>query len=217
MSNLCWDFIFKDAAALKDTLTAVGILVGGWWTYARFIRARVEETALDIDLSYATAAYTANRWLIFLNVILKNQGKVKLRAREKTNMAYDHGSMDGKEHVYTYGLGLKIRKIPTGLTKNCWVDWYGDSGLEALLPEINLLKGYVKGEQRTDFWMEPGESYTLSAPVILEAGSYLAMATFIGSNEEDEEFWQRVFLIQVPGADSAIVAGNQSKDVPKQE
>jgi len=210
MSNLCWEFVFKAATALKDTLTALGIIVGGWWTYTRFIRARVDETALDIDLTYSTVDYKTGNRLTFLNVVLKNLGKVKLRARERMNVAYDHRATDGKEHVYKFGLGVKIRKIPTNLSSPSWLDWYGNSALESTLQEINLLKGYVKSEHQTDFWMEPGESYSLAAPIILEDGSYLAMVTFIGVSKKDDEFWQRMFLIQVPGTNSATMQGTNS-------
>ena len=213
MPDLFWEFIFKDATALKDTLTALGIVVGGWWTYTRFIRGRLDETALDIDLTYSTVDYKADDRLTFLNVIIKNQGKVKLRARERINPAYDHRSTDGIEHVYRFGLGVKIRKIPSDLSSNCWLDWYGDPELESALQEINLLKGYVKGEHQTDFWMEPGESYTLAAPVILADGSYLAMVTFIGASKKDDEFWQRIFLIQVPSTNCAVAQGSNPQVV----
>ena len=44
---------------------------------------------------------------------------------------------------------------------------------------------------------EPGERYHLGAGVVLEAGTYLAMVTFVG-DRDDQQFWRRGFLVTVP-------------------
>ncbi|HTP66677.1 MAG TPA: hypothetical protein VMJ66_14895 [Geobacteraceae bacterium] len=205
MPDMNWDF-FKAATAIKDIVTAVGICAGGLWAYIRFILGRDKETALDIDLNYSTVAYGSDAWITFIDIILKNVGKVQLRAREK-KPAYDHNY--GVEHRHEYGFGLTLRRIPDNLAVNSWVDWFGDSTWGKTLPEVNLLKGYVKSvedELQTDFWMEPGECYSFAAPHILAAGSYLALVTFVGISEKTDEFWQREFLIQVPSPNPATDA-----------
>ena len=50
---------------------------------------------------------------------------------------------------------------------------------------------------KTDFRLEPSESYHLSVGVILQAGVYLAMVTFVGQGSDDE-FWRRLFIVQIP-------------------
>jgi hypothetical protein len=85
--------------------------------------------------------------------------------------------------------------------------------------EINLATGYYEVERDskglltkvTDFWMEPGESYSLGVPLILGKGCYLAKVTFIGEAEDDSEFWQRLFLVRVPNASDVSAVINQPK------
>jgi hypothetical protein len=197
-----WDF-YKTATAFKDIMTPLGVLGGGLWAYFRFRIQRDKETALAIDLTYTTAEYGSDTWLTLIDIGLNNKGKVQVKARE-SEPAYDHEY--GVEHRHEYGFGLKFRKIPSNLNVNSWVDWFGDVDWEESLPEVNLLKGYVKSagdKLQTDFWMEPGECYSFAAPYILGAGLYLALVTFVGSSDKVDELWQREFLIQVPCTNTA--------------
>jgi len=137
--------------------------------------------AVTIDLAYTTDDYGGNRYLTLIEIGLKNQGKVRLDARR---CPYEHPK-EGPEHNYKHGCSLKIREVPNIPGEGVHLDWFSD------LPsrgwgkpiELNALSGYVKGVRRawgrtaknqTDFWMEPGESYTLAVPVFLKAGNYFA-------------------------------------------
>ncbi len=203
MSEIDWDLISKIAAPLKDYVTSFGILTGGVWALFRFRIWREQETALSIDLAYETVKYKHDDMLTFIDVHLHNKGKVQLRALA-VEPAYDIDCADVScaKHRYEYGLGLKIRRVPGNLKAvDFKADWFGNSGWREAEQEVNLLQGYVKCVDRklqTDFWMEPGESYSLAASLVLTEGTYIALVTFIGSSGKIDEFWQRFFLIQVP-------------------
>jgi len=55
---------------------------------------------------------------------------------------------------------------------------------------------------KTSYWMEPSECSHAGVGIMLQAGVYLAMVTFVGQNGKDE-FWRRLFLVRVPEPDSS--------------
>jgi hypothetical protein len=59
------------------------------------------------------------------------------------------------------------------------------------------------------FWLEPDETYHVGAALVLEAGTLLALVTFVG-DASDEDFWRRTFVIQVPSQGSAVLSAAQS-------
>jgi hypothetical protein len=103
-----------------------------------------------------------------------------------------------------YGGDLLVRQIPSGASAGTQVRWFGMPSAKSPLSgdmEADLLDEYLDNGG-TDFWMEPGESYHVSAAIVLNPGSYLVMVTFVGQ-ASDEEFWRRMFLVQVPTLTSA--------------
>lgn len=195
--------------AIERGVTAGGILAGGIWTYQHFIRRREHETALQIDLIAATEPYEGDKWLTFVDVRLTNKGRVKVVARKKQLLAYDdRKGPDCIGQKFNYGLDLQLWQVPSGYQAGEWINWSDavPSETPTEVQEINLATGYYKiPEQKehcaprkeTDFWMEPGESYSLGVPLVLGKGYYLAKVTFIGE-AGDHEFWQRLFLVRVP-------------------
>jgi len=181
------------AEAIQNWTAAVALFVGGGWALYRFGVRRESETALSIDLTYASAAYSALH-LVSFDVVVANKGAVRLGAKRKQGTAYE----DDVE-VLANSVDLLLRRIPSDLPVDSQVGWFVAPNTRSPQPEdleFDLAAEYAIRSE-TDFWMEPGESYHVGACVILEEGAYLAMVTFVG-DRSDAEFWRRVFLIQVP-------------------
>jgi hypothetical protein len=180
--------------AVENWATALGIIVGGGWAYYRFGLRREKETALAIDLAHTCTTYETGKYLVFFDVTLTNKGSVRVTAKRKQLPAYSDSS-----ETLNYGGDLLVRQIPSGASAGTQVRWFREPSAKSPLPgdiEADLLDEYLDNCE-TDFWMEPGESYHVSAAMVLNPGSYLAMVTFVGQ-ASDEEFWRRVFLVQVP-------------------
>ena len=186
------------AQAVQNWATAIAVLVGGVWAYYRFGIKRESETALAIDLAHTSVSYDAN-FLVFFDVCLQNKGAVRLGAKRNRRYAYEDNT-----EALAYAVDLLLRPVPSGSAPGSRIGWFAnetDKSPRSSDIELDLGAEYeIDGE--TDFWMEPGESYHLGAGVVLAAGSYLAMVTFVG-DRSDEEFWRRVFLVQVPNPPGA--------------
>jgi hypothetical protein len=160
--------------------------VGGATSYSR---ERLG-SALEIDLHSTFKTLGTQQLFAFIEVQLTNKGKVKLGAKNRqSSPAYSD-----KVEQLRYSGSLKLKKIKAHAASAKWIDWFNDSSFEDASDEINLLHEYENPEQGTDFWMEPGEVYTLGVPLTLTPGIYLAKVTFIGSRS-NEEFWSRVMMI----------------------
>ena len=181
------------AQAVQNWATAIAILVGGAWAYYRFGIKRESETALAIDLAHSIVPYGSN-YLVVFDVCLENKGLVRLGAKRNRLDAYeDHAE------VLAYSVNLLLRPVPPSLIPGSRIGWFDSETDKSPRPddvELDLVAEYeIDGE--TDFWMEPGENYHVGATVVLSAGEYLAMVTFVG-DRSDSEFWRRMFLVQVP-------------------
>ena len=181
------------ADVVQKSATAIAVLVGGIWAYYRFGIKRESETALAIDLTHSSVSYQRD-WLVFLDVCIENKGAVRLGAKRRRKPAYE----DESEQI-AYAADLLLRPVPPGSAPGSQVRWFADDTDTSPHPgdiEVDLVAEYVIGGE-TDFWMEPRETYHLGAAVVLPGGSYLVMMTFVG-DRSDEDFWRRMFLVQVP-------------------
>lgn len=179
--------------SVRNWATTAALVVGGVWAYYRFGLKRERETALAIEMSYRSVCHDANH-LVFFDVCLENKGAVKLGAKRNRNPAY----VDDMEQL-AYAVDLLVRPVPCNSPLGSRIGWFTNGTDRSPHPgdvEIDLVAEYqINGE--TDFWMEPAESYHVGAGVVLAAGSYLAVVTFVG-DQSDLEFWRRMFLVQVP-------------------
>jgi hypothetical protein len=205
-------------AAAHDVIVGLAALVGGLWVILRLKRERTDEDALSIEVSSTTSPY-GSEFSVFFDIRLHNVGKTKIQAkpsRAKAEYAYDDSV---EKLLYSGSLQLQrvvITAVPAG---GRVLDWFDKSGrLEAVpdLPEMNLLSCYEdpNNDNRVDFWMEPGEIYSVGASVILPAGLYLAKITFIASRS-DRNFWTRMIQLHIPkasncGPDDSVLPLRQS-------
>ena len=174
--------------------TTAGIVVGGGWAIYRFGLRRERETALGISLTVKTLPYPTGRFIASFNVSLTNRGAVKVGAQPKRQPAYE----DASEKL-RYAASVLLRQVPADLASASVVRWFPDTGGKSPREgdiELDLLNEY-EIDGKTDFWMEPGETVESSASVVLEAGTYLALVTFIGGNTKDD-FWRRLDVVQIP-------------------
>jgi hypothetical protein len=190
-----WDVLPKAAEAWAKTL---GIVAGGAWVLYKFGLKREGQTAVDIeDIKYHYVPYGA-RYLVFVDVTIRNKGSVRVKARSRRRPAY----RDATETL-AYSADLRLRRIPEGLLTRGQIGWFSEPEIASPAEsdiEADLLAEYVlKG--KTDFFMEPSEVCHIGATVVMEAGTYLGMVTFIGA-AGDHEFWRRPFTVEVPSNSS---------------
>jgi hypothetical protein len=122
--------------------------------------------------------------------------KLQARVRRDQGLAY-HDSLEKLK--YSASLDIKeVRDLGDGACRQ--LDWFQSPYLRAVrgLPEVNLLSEYENPDldSRVEFWMEPGETYRLCAPVALPAGSYIAKVTFVGTRRG--EFWSTLTAVTIP-------------------
>ena len=185
---------------IAAAIVSVAAIIGGLWALRRYLIERTDEEAVVIEINSNCTLYGSD-YLVLVDVILTNKGHTKVQAKYKRNKgwAYD----DGVEKLRHSG-SLQIKAIRDWASLNDrHLDWFKSPLLEPVdrLPEVNLLTEYEDPLQnnRIDFWMEPDETYHLGIPLVLSAGLYLAKVTFVASGGDDN-FWSRVFCIQVPEA-----------------
>jgi hypothetical protein len=188
------------AGAVQSWATAATVVLGGAWALYRFGIQRERETGIGIELSHKTIPYGAGVFLVAFDIALSNKAKVRVRATRERRPAYK----DDWEGL-NFGGDLLIRPLPSGVPEGSEIRWFSKNAPTS--PQVgdieaDLLDEYeLNGE--TDFWMEPGETYHLATNVVLRPGGYLCMVTFVGAKSK-QEFWRRMFLVQVPAAESRI-------------
>jgi hypothetical protein len=185
------------AEPFEHIVLGVASVIGGLWVLLRLIQERLWDSALDINIRSSMVS-TETHPLTFLEVKLINRGKVQLRAKVRRTRGL---AFEDKAEQIKYTCSLKLKRLrPPIVSTNAWIDWFDDKNFETMqYLEIDLLNEYgdPNRNDRTDFWMEPGEVYKLGVPLALCSGIYLAKVTFIGERS-DSEFWSRIKMIDVP-------------------
>jgi hypothetical protein len=182
------------ADAAQKWTSVAAIVVGGAWAYYRFGLRREREAALGIDLSFTSVPYDSTSYLVAFDLTLANKGGVRLTARRKRRPAYSDTDEDLK-----YSCDLLLRAVSASLQHGSQVTWFSNPGQRSPCPddiEVDLVSEHEL-DGKTDFWMEPNETYHVSTALILRAGIYLVMITFVGE-ASDGDFWRRLFVIHVP-------------------
>jgi hypothetical protein len=202
-AHMAWDIAgWKERiAVIHDIVVTLAALAGGSWALLRFKRERADESALDLEVSVRSdKTSTANTFAVFVEAKLKNVGKTKIQAKPtaKGNLAY----ADAVEKI-AYGGSLQVRSISVPAATG-YLNWYDQKSVMPIpeLGEINLLSEYEIPEKDNllDFWMEPGETYTLGKTIALTPGLYLMKITFIGARN-DGDFWTRLVQFSVPACE----------------
>ena len=65
-------------SVLPAYIQSVGLIVGGWWAYRKFIRRREDEPATDIDVEVKFIGKQDAKWIIEITSFLKNQSLVRV-------------------------------------------------------------------------------------------------------------------------------------------
>ena len=77
------------ATVLQSFTTIVAFLVGGWWTYWRFIKQREDCPKIEFDVAIKFVGTQHERHLIEVSTIVENKGLVRHRLSEfKLNIRY---------------------------------------------------------------------------------------------------------------------------------
>jgi hypothetical protein len=175
--------------------------VGGIWAIYRWLLERGHETSLEIDLDSTCTVYRNDLYLVFIDVSLKNVGKVRVVAKKKKYNGKITEPVYNEDETINHSLGLQLRAIRSDIDCSAALDWFSSNMLDTpqnIPNEINLFSELEKNEQdkQDEIMMEPGTTNNFGYPFILPAGHYLAKVTFVGKRSID--FWRRLFYIHVP-------------------
>ena len=180
------------AEPFEHLVVGLASIVGGIWIVLRLWRERAFDTALGIDVR-VSPPFAGAPQLTFLQVTLRNKGKVQLQAKESKPPAFQD-----KGETVPHSCTLQLKKLLSS-SPDVWINWFDRKNFDPNFSlEVNLLSEFedtAKG--MTDFWMEPGEAYRLGVPLSLPRAVYLGKVTFIGEGS-DREFWSRIFVVDVP-------------------
>lgn len=195
------------ADAISKWATTFAILAAGFWALYHFYLRRESQTALTIDLTTSSVPYVNSAHLVTFDVTLTNKGLVGVRAQQKIRPAFKDD-----DEVLQYGGDLLVRKVQPDLKPSATVDWFiadHEHSPRETDFEADLLRIFRNDKGNTDFWMEPGEVYHVGSTLVLEPGNYLVMVTFVGNRNSNEDFWRRVFLVQVPVPTTILPSGDK--------
>ena len=190
--------LFPDWTASAEHLaTIAGLLLGGGWAVYQFWLKRADETGLSIALVATTLPANGKPLarVVSMTVTLKNTGYRRIVAHtmmtEEIRKAFEDSVL--------FAGDLQIRKILSGPAP-AQVDWWDRHSTTLGVPlfgPINLLAEYTDADWNNDFFMEPGEEYSLGACLILQPGAYVAKFVFVGERPE-VDFWSRTQAFSVP-------------------
>jgi hypothetical protein len=189
---------YADAERTDHAITALGILVGGGWTFYQFILRKAFESALSIDYSVRTEP-RKNQFAVFFEVIFANIGNRRITA--PFNLTEDQ--VIDYEHSIEYPADLQVKRLADDFDGPNFVGWWSKSGalenIDGLPSHISLLFEYSRSDGKVDFFMEPKERYSLGSILVLPAGHYAAKIVFVGERAQAAEFWGRIVYFCVPG------------------
>lgn len=188
------------AEQINDALSALGILIGGFWVLYQFVLRRAFESALAVDVVVTSRPQLpGSHHVVFIDVHLSNVGNRRIVAPKQLT---SEQVADYEDTVHYPGdLQVFSLKHSSDATFNGW--FYAlRRGMLTSLPNIpahiHLLYEYTRQNREADFFMEPGESYKLGNVLILPIGHYVAKVVFVGSRASASEFWSRVIHFRVP-------------------
>jgi hypothetical protein len=122
----------KDLAdTVESVATVVALAVGGYWTYARFIRQRDDYAFIEFTLDMNFIGQQDGKWIVELIAYLENKGKVQ---HTFSDLSFDLEALyqgDRVEPNETYG-GQAF--FPHQLAKRRWIPpgkYFIESGLRA--------------------------------------------------------------------------------------
>lgn len=183
-------------------------IVAGIWALYIFVFERNAQAHLGLDIKITISTNSAalgERRLVFLDLVMSNEGKRKLEAKR---VPTDQIAYQDLGESLQYPCGIQVREIQTYLIKtNKSLDWFNDTNqLKCPLgipDEIDMLEEYELIDtnkpsctETPAFWIEPAETYHLGTSLILPKGDYLLKIHFLGNNT-DEDFWSRIVYMQV--------------------
>jgi hypothetical protein len=185
-------FWVRLASPLESYVQAAAFVLGGAWAVYRFGLGREREPALGFDVQHSVEAHGGTARLVSFRVTVGNKSKVKLAATQEMPAFTDEAE------TLRYAASLLLREIALDGRHRQPITLFDGSGRSPRGDdvELDLLSEYAV-KDRSEFWMEPEESYQLSAAVYLNRGTYLAMITFVGTKLPDD-FWRRTLIVTVP-------------------
>jgi len=70
------------ATIFQAVVTAVAILVGGWWTYRRFVRQLESYAHIETSAEIEVIGRHGDSWIVEIRAVLSNKGRVQHKIAE---------------------------------------------------------------------------------------------------------------------------------------
>jgi hypothetical protein len=194
-------WVMSSAQGLYHLTVIAATVTAGIWTYALFIRERVSNAHLFMDVKptiVTNIPALGDRRLIYLDVFLNNTGKRNIVAEK---ISTNEVAFNDPGETIKYSCGIQVREILTTLIQtNKDISWFADTNLlrcpSGLPPEIDLLEECELPDGTPDFWIEPTDQCHLGHTLVLNKGDYLIKLHFIGT-DTNEQFWSHILYMQV--------------------
>jgi hypothetical protein len=178
----------------------LAIVIGGWWTYSRFVAYREDVANILVTVSADIQGAAGNKTLTFVDVSLKNVGKVPIFAeaslREKRENWLNHGGCELSIIEYD--------EFPTGGKdpKSLVVDWESSAGKNAyVLEDYDLLAQY-KVARNGNYVLNPGIEYHEPLVFLASPGKLYALrARFFSKGDLTSS---HIRYVKIPPAAPAV-------------
>jgi hypothetical protein len=158
----------------KDAIEALAVIVGGWWTYNRFVRNRLDHAHIGFDLGLRFIAKQGDNWLVEVEAELENKGSVR-------------------QQLYQFEFRLRYLNRTDALKL----------GSPDILKQVDVKHLAAQGPFFKDDWkyafLEPGtkQRFTHVAKLPVTASSALVWSRFKYLPDADADFHtaQRLFVV----------------------
>jgi hypothetical protein len=168
------EFLKTVVGIAKDSIEALAVIVGGWWTYKRFVRNRLDHAHIGFDLGLRFIAKHGDNWLVEVEAELENKGAVR-------------------QQLYQFEFRLRYLK-PTDVLKR---------GTPDLLKQVDVKHLAAKGEFFKKDWkyafLEPGTkqrfTYVAKLPVTASTALVWSRFNYLPDTAVDFHTAQRLFVV----------------------
>jgi hypothetical protein len=183
-----WSYEPEAAEHIAKTFA---IVIGGLWVLYQFVLQRAFESKLDISVQVRSTP-KASGHVVFIDVTLANVGNRRIEAPGTLTDC----QQEEYEGSVKYPCDLQIRSIDDMTAQsNGYLDWWvpADEGTR-----VSVLAEYSTRDKKIDFFMEPGEKYSLGHVFFLAGGHYMAKVVFVGQRAGASEYWSQITYFYVP-------------------
>jgi len=179
----------KDAGivdALSKMASAAVVLTGAWWMLSQFTTEDPDGKNLLVALEVRPDVIDEKQTLLFVDVTLRNVGKVRVSAGE-----YDEEKRNGLRLTVREYKPAAVVPVADGTKENV-IDWNTELGKDAskvVLDRFNMLESYNCWQTGKSFSIAPGNEFHERVVVPVATGKLYGLgARFFAKNWTNADF-----------------------------